>query len=67
MGSPLGPLLAIVFLCSIEDNLRHENLLSDMYKRYVGNIFVVMSNIPAAEAFLASIQYGVGQQERDTL
>ena len=55
MGSPLGPLLANTFLCFVEDKLRHENLLPNMYRRYVDDTFVVMNNIPSAEAFLAKL------------
>ena len=32
LGSPLGSLLANVFLCSIEDKIRHDNLLPDVYR-----------------------------------
>ena len=30
--SPLGPLLANTFMCSIEEELAHENKLPDFYK-----------------------------------
>ena len=32
MCSPLGPLLANTFMCSIEEELAHENKLPDFYK-----------------------------------
>ena len=33
MGSPLGPLMAKAFMCSIEENLARENKLPSFYKR----------------------------------
>ena len=35
MGSPLGPLLANVFMCSIEENLEQHGQLPRYYRRYV--------------------------------
>ena len=35
MGSPLGPLMANAFLCSIEEKLERDNKLPEFYKRYV--------------------------------
>ena len=35
MGSPLGPLMANTFMCSIEKKLAHENKLPNFYKRYL--------------------------------
>ena len=35
MGSPLGPLVANAFLCSIEEQLGRENKLPSFYRRYV--------------------------------
>ena len=35
MGSPLGPVMACAFLCSIEEKLERENKLPEFYKRYV--------------------------------
>ena len=35
MGSPLGPLLANVFMCSIEETLEREGKMPTYYKRYV--------------------------------
>ena len=34
MGSPLGPLLASMFMCSIEEKLEEENELPSFYKSY---------------------------------
>ena len=33
MGSPLGPLLANVFMCSIEENLEQQGQLPRYYRR----------------------------------
>ena len=35
MGSPLGPLLANVFMCSIEDKLDQDGKLPSCYRRYL--------------------------------
>ena len=35
MGSPLGPLMANAFMCSIEEKIARENRLPSFYKRYV--------------------------------
>ena len=35
MGSPLGPLMANVFMCSVEEKLERENKLPSFYKKYV--------------------------------
>ena len=35
MGSPLGPLMANVFMCSIEEKLKSQNKLPYFYRRYV--------------------------------
>ena len=37
MGSPLGPLLANVFMCSIEDRLEQEGKMPTCYRRFVGD------------------------------
>ena len=35
MGSPLGPLMASTFMCSIEEKRAHESKLPDFYRRYI--------------------------------
>ena len=35
MGSPLGPLLANVFMCSLEEQLQEDGTIPTFYKRYV--------------------------------
>ncbi|XP_078350920.1 uncharacterized protein LOC144635715 [Oculina patagonica] len=55
MGSPLGPLMANAFLCSIEDKLERENKLPGFYKRYVDDTLATMANVPAATSFLSTL------------
>jgi len=45
MGSPLGPLLANVFMCSIEDKLNQDGKLPSYYRRYVDDTFTIMPDI----------------------
>jgi len=51
MGSPLGPLMANAFLCSIEEKLEQDSKLPDFYRRYVDDTLATMKDVPAAEAF----------------
>ena len=55
MGSPLGPLMANVFLYSIEEQLDRNNKLPSFYKRYVDDTLATMPNIQAATAFLSTL------------
>ncbi|XP_068753211.1 uncharacterized protein [Montipora capricornis] len=55
MGSPLGPLMANAFLCSIEEKLDQDNKLPEFYRRYVDDTFATMKNVPAAEDFLSTL------------
>ncbi|KAK3748177.1 hypothetical protein QZH41_003251 [Actinostola sp. cb2023] len=34
MGSPLGPLMANIFMCSLEDKLTEQNLVPSLYRRF---------------------------------
>ena len=52
MGSPLGPLLANVFMGSIEETLVHEGKMPPFYKRYVDDTPTIMSDTTSAAAFL---------------
>ena len=52
MGSPLGPLLANVFMCSLEEQLQEEGTIPTFYKRYVDDTFAIMPNTAEAHAFL---------------
>ena len=52
MGSPLGPLLANVFMCSIEESLESQGKLPEFYRRCVDDNLVRMPDLAAATAFL---------------
>ena len=52
MGSPLGPLLANVFIGSIEETLVHEGKMPPFYKRYVDDTLTIMPDTTSAAAFL---------------
>ena len=55
MGTPLGPLLANVFMCSIEDKLDQDGKLPSYYRRYVDDTFTIMSDIASAGALLDTL------------
>ena len=55
MGSPLGPLMANVFMCSIEEKLESENKLPSLYRRYVNDTLPMVPDIPSAEGFLTTL------------
>ena len=55
MGSPLGPIMANAFLCSIKEKLEHDNNLPEFYRRYVDDTLATMKDVPAAEAFLTTL------------
>ena len=52
MGSPLGPLLANTFMCSIEEKLEERNELPSFYKRYVDDTFTIIPDLNKANVFL---------------
>ena len=52
MGSPLGPLLANVFMSHIEENLQREGKLPSFYRRYVDDTLTIMPNIETASKHL---------------
>ena len=52
MGSPLGPLLANVFMSHIKENLEREGKLPSFYRRYVDDTLTIMPNIDTASNFL---------------
>ena len=52
MGSPLGPLLASTFMCSIEEKLEENNELPSFYKRYVDDTLAIMPDRNEANTFL---------------
>ena len=57
MGSPLGPLLANVFMCSIEGSLKSQGKLPEFYRRYVDDTLVRMPDLAAATEFLDTLNH----------
>ena len=55
MGSPLGPLMANVFMCHLEDKLARDSMVPSLYKRYVHDTLARMPNTDAAAYFLAPL------------
>ena len=55
MGSPLGPLLANVFMSSIEESLEREGKLPSFYRRYVDDTLTVMADVASATDFLDTL------------
>ena len=52
MGSPLGPLLANAFMCSIEETLERDGKMPTYYKRFVDDTSTIMPNKTSAGNFL---------------
>ena len=52
MGSPLGPLLANVFMCHMEDQLEQKSMIPSFYRRYVDDTLLTMPNTESATDFL---------------
>ena len=50
MGSPLGPLMANVFMCHLEEKLSHDGVIPDFYPRYVDNTLSKMPNVSVWKA-----------------
>ena len=57
MGSPLGPLLANVFIFSIKETLEHEGKLPSYYRRYVDDMLTVMPDVLTATEFLHTLKH----------
>ena len=55
MGSPLGLLLANVFMCSIEETLEREGKMPTYYRRYVDDTLTIMPNKLSADNFLGTL------------
>ena len=55
MESPLEPLLANVFMSSIEENLKRKGKLPFFYRRYVDDTLTIMPNIATASNFLDTL------------
>ena len=74
MGSPLGPLMANTFMCSIEEKLAHENKFPNFYRRYVDDTFALVPDFTAATDFLSvlndahpAIQFIMGNSRQQQL
>ena len=68
MGSALGPLLANLFMCSIEDTLKLESKMPTYYKRYVDDTLTIMPDITSAVNFLEILnQYHSGLSFKFTM
>ena len=57
MGSPIRPLLANVFISSLEEKLELESKLPDYYCRYVDDTLSIMPNITTATDFLNTLNH----------
>ena len=55
MGSPLGPLLANVFMSHVEEKLEREDKLLSFYRRYFDDTLIIMLNIETASNFLDTL------------
>ena len=55
MGSPLGPLMANAFMCSVEEKLAHENKLPSFYNRYVDDTLALVRDLSDATDLLACL------------
>ena len=55
MGSPLGPLMANVFMCHLEDKLARGDMVPSLYKRYIKYTLPRMPNTDAAADFLTTL------------
>jgi len=52
MWCSLGPLLANVFMCHLEERLSDNDLIPSSYRCYVDNTLAKMPGLDAAESFL---------------
>lgn len=57
MGSPLGPLMANVFMCSIEETLKLKGKLPAYYRRYMDDTLPIVPNIASANKFLKTLNH----------
>ena len=58
MGSPLRPLLANVFMSSLEEELKVVGKLPPYYRRFVDGTLTVMPDIITATDFLNTLNHG---------
>ena len=66
MGSPLGPLLANVFMSSLEKKVELEGKLPDYYRRYVDNTLTIMPNITTAVTKSGTGTWDLGRGDSGT-
>ena len=55
MGSPLGPLMANAFMCSIEAQLVENSSMPKFYRRFVDDTITTQPSKESAEAFLGTL------------
>ena len=55
IGSPLGPLMANVFMCNIEDKLTNQNKIPAFYHRYVDDTCIKMPDVSSPSEFLSTL------------
>ena len=55
MGSPLGPLMANVFMYHFDEKLTRDGLMPDLYRRYVDDTLARLPNTDAATMFLTTL------------
>ena len=55
MGLPLGPLLANVFMYSIEAKLQQDGKLPSFYRHYVDDTLTIMPDRESADCFLRNL------------
>lgn len=55
MGSPLGPLMAKVIMCHLEEKLARDGLRPQLQRGYVDDTLVRMPNTDAATEFLTTL------------
>ena len=55
MGSPLGPLMANVFMCSIEKDLEEAGKMPSFYHRFVDDTITTQRDLTSADAFLSTL------------
>ena len=56
MRSPLGPLMANTFMCSIERNLDDNHLMPSFYRRLVDDTITIQRNLTSARDFLDTLK-----------
>jgi len=55
MDSPLGPLMANVFMCRLEDKLTRDGVMPALYRRYVDDTLARIPSTEAATDFLTTL------------